>query len=249
MGLTDRAKRYRANQDIEDDKRLGCLFCGSRRFLVPDHLDGDEDNGSAENLAWLCKSCNTIKGRVFADAGVGRLTEQYNPGFLDIFGGGRRRASSELERRHGFVKKETRSPFLGIFGGRSTSYTREKGGTAGGTGRSGGAGDRTRRSSGRERESYFAQVQRKAEEKRRKQDAADERRERAEEKRRADAEKQEAARLRPKRVGSFRGETIYKSGDVYTTSFDPGSEFDSLREVKALIKSYKSNTCTKRRRK
>lgn len=79
MATTDRAKRYAANRAIEDDKRSGCLFCGSKRFLTVDHLDGDESAGEAANLAWLCKSCNTRKGAAFRKAGIGRPTNQYNP--------------------------------------------------------------------------------------------------------------------------------------------------------------------------
>lgn len=76
---TDRAKRYAANRAIEDDKRHGCLFCGSKRFLTVDHLSGDESDGNPANLAWLCKSCNTRKGAAFAKVGIGRRTHQYNP--------------------------------------------------------------------------------------------------------------------------------------------------------------------------
>jgi hypothetical protein len=76
---TDRAKRYAANRAIEDDKRAGCLFCRSKKFLTVDHLSGDESDGNPANLAWLCKSCNTRKGAAFRKAGIGRLTHQYNP--------------------------------------------------------------------------------------------------------------------------------------------------------------------------
>jgi hypothetical protein len=76
---TDRAKRYAANRTITDDKSDGCLFCGSKRNLTVDHLSGDENDGHPSNLAWLCKSCNTRKGAAFAKAGIGRLTNQYNP--------------------------------------------------------------------------------------------------------------------------------------------------------------------------
>lgn len=76
---TDRAKRYAANRTVTDDKKGGCLFCHSKKFLTVDHLDGDEDNGESSNLAWLCKSCNTRKGAAFRKAGIGRPTNQYNP--------------------------------------------------------------------------------------------------------------------------------------------------------------------------
>lgn len=45
-----------------------------------DHIDGDESNGSPENLRYLCKSCNTRLGIAMARAGQGRRTHQYNPG-------------------------------------------------------------------------------------------------------------------------------------------------------------------------
>ncbi len=74
--VTDRAHRYRANELAEGDC---CLFCGSTRFLVPDHWDGHPDHTNPENLEVLCKSCNTSKGAAFKKAGRGRLTHQYNP--------------------------------------------------------------------------------------------------------------------------------------------------------------------------
>lgn len=76
---TDRAKRYAANRNVADDKSSGCLFCGSKKFLTVDHLDGYEDHGEASNLVYLCKSCNTRKGAAFRKAGIGRPTNQYNP--------------------------------------------------------------------------------------------------------------------------------------------------------------------------
>jgi len=55
-------------------------LCGSTRFLVIDHIDGDESNGSPENLRWLCKRCNTQLGIAMAGEGQGTRTRQYNPG-------------------------------------------------------------------------------------------------------------------------------------------------------------------------
>jgi ribosome-binding protein aMBF1 (putative translation factor) len=46
---------------------------------VVDHIDGDESNGNARNLRWLCKSCNTRLGKAMARAGKGKRTRQYNP--------------------------------------------------------------------------------------------------------------------------------------------------------------------------
>jgi hypothetical protein len=44
------------------------------------HLDGCEENTSAENLIWNCRACNTRLGVVFKRLGMGRRTRQYNPG-------------------------------------------------------------------------------------------------------------------------------------------------------------------------
>jgi|SRR5579875_2450551 len=77
--ITDRAHRYRAQACIP----LGphrCELCGSTRFLVVDHRDGNEWNDAPENLRWLCKACNTRFGLRMAHAGVGRRTRQFNPG-------------------------------------------------------------------------------------------------------------------------------------------------------------------------
>ena len=54
-------------------------MCGSTRFLVADHRDGDEHNDAPGNLRWLCKSDNTRLGLAMARAGQGRRTRQYNP--------------------------------------------------------------------------------------------------------------------------------------------------------------------------
>jgi hypothetical protein len=81
--VTDRAHRYRANALIPVDGQ-SCLFCGSTRFLVPDHWDGHPDHTVPENLEVLCKACNTAKGAAFKKAKRGRLTKQFNP----AWGGG-----------------------------------------------------------------------------------------------------------------------------------------------------------------
>ena len=84
--ITDRAKRYRANVETADWPRV-CLFCGSTRDLQVDHIDGFEENGEAENLLILCRSCNQLKSAVYKSAGLGRRTVQYNPGlFSQLFG-------------------------------------------------------------------------------------------------------------------------------------------------------------------
>ena len=83
--VTDRAKRYRAHQPTcRPPGPAKCALCGSTRFLVIDHKDGDESNGSPDNLRWLCKSCNTRLGLAMARAGQGRRTHQYNPGAANL---------------------------------------------------------------------------------------------------------------------------------------------------------------------
>ena len=78
--ITDRAKRYRANApECCPPLPRRCAVCRSTRFVVVDHIDGDESNGEPENLRWLCKSCNTKLGIAMARAGIGKRTRQYNP--------------------------------------------------------------------------------------------------------------------------------------------------------------------------
>ncbi len=79
--VSDRAKRYRANQAAcRPSGARECALCKSSRFLTIDHKDGDESNGAKSNLRWLCKSCNTREGAKMARKGKGRRTAQYNPG-------------------------------------------------------------------------------------------------------------------------------------------------------------------------
>jgi hypothetical protein len=78
--ISDRAKRYRAHSPgCRPKGPKVCFKCGSRRFVVPDHVDGDESNGRPSNLRWACKSHNTILGKKMAKAGKGARTRQYNP--------------------------------------------------------------------------------------------------------------------------------------------------------------------------
>jgi hypothetical protein len=78
--ITDRAKRYRANQDeVRPGPPKLCGFCGSGRTVEVHHVDGNEDNGEPENLMWACRSCNTRIGHLMAANGLGKRTRQYNP--------------------------------------------------------------------------------------------------------------------------------------------------------------------------
>jgi hypothetical protein len=76
--ITDRAKRYRANQTPPTGPRR-CNFCGSRRNVEIDHITGDESDGTPENLMYLCRPCNTKKGIIQARNRIGIRTRQYNP--------------------------------------------------------------------------------------------------------------------------------------------------------------------------
>lgn len=76
--ITDRAKRYRANQCPPPGPRQ-CAYCGARRNVEVEHVSGDEADASPANLTWACRSCNTKKGAAFKRAGLGKLTRQYNP--------------------------------------------------------------------------------------------------------------------------------------------------------------------------
>ena len=75
--ITDRAKRYRAQLNVEGPKQCG--YCGSKRNLGVDHIDGHESRGETENLMWACKRCNAIKANVMQNRGLGTRTRQYNP--------------------------------------------------------------------------------------------------------------------------------------------------------------------------
>lgn len=78
--ITDRAKRYRANQaGCRPAGPKRCLYCGrGAKHMVIDHMDGDESNGRRSNLAWACKACNTRLGAAMKSAGRGVRTRQYN---------------------------------------------------------------------------------------------------------------------------------------------------------------------------
>jgi hypothetical protein len=116
--ISDRAKRYRANQETSEWPRV-CLFCGSTSDLQVDHLDGFEENGEPENLLILCRSCNQLKSAIYKKAGLGRRTVQYNPGiFSRLFGpketyhttgGGHREFQRKLKQERADAKSRDRA--------------------------------------------------------------------------------------------------------------------------------------------
>jgi len=75
--ITDRAKRYRAQNNVTGPRK--CVLCGSRADLGLMHLTGDESHGETANLAYGCRSCNGKLAVVFKAVGAGKPTNQYNP--------------------------------------------------------------------------------------------------------------------------------------------------------------------------
>lgn len=77
-GITDRAKRYRAQNCIDQAEKI-CIFCGAKSGLMVGHVDGNESDGRRDNLAWTCRPCNNSIAVKMARAGFGKRTAQYNP--------------------------------------------------------------------------------------------------------------------------------------------------------------------------
>lgn len=78
VNVTDRALRYRANQEPPEGPRR-CCMCGAGQHVEIEHVNGFEEDNAPENKMWACRSCNTRKGIVLRNAGLGRRTAQYNP--------------------------------------------------------------------------------------------------------------------------------------------------------------------------
>ncbi len=76
--LTDRAKRYRAQEHVP--KSLPCFACGNPKARDVAHLNGEESDGSPINLSRSCRSCNVKMGNTLRKAGLGTKTVQFNPG-------------------------------------------------------------------------------------------------------------------------------------------------------------------------
>lgn len=78
--ISDRAKRYRANQaGCKPNGPRRCMYCGGGKHVGVHHLDGDESNGRRSNLGWACKSCNALLAAAFKRAGKGTRVRQLNP--------------------------------------------------------------------------------------------------------------------------------------------------------------------------
>lgn len=79
--ISDRAKRYRAQHEVEGPER--CVLCGKgpdgERPLDVMHLSGDEADGDKRNLAYGCRSCNATLAAAFKKWGSKVRTVQYNP--------------------------------------------------------------------------------------------------------------------------------------------------------------------------
>lgn len=75
--VTDRALRYRAAARPPHGPKI-CAYCGSKRNVEVDHVNGKEEDSAPKNLVWACRRCNTKKGAVFARSAIGRKTRQFN---------------------------------------------------------------------------------------------------------------------------------------------------------------------------
>jgi hypothetical protein len=76
--ITDRAKRYRAQAEVQGPKR--CVICGKNPGkLQVMHLSGDESDGEKKNLAYGCRSCNGKLSAAWKRIGSPVRTRQYNP--------------------------------------------------------------------------------------------------------------------------------------------------------------------------
>src|SRR5262245_38827038 len=75
--VSDRRLRQRAVECRPVGKH--CFWCGSTKSLQVAHIDGNETNGTAENLGLTCRSCNARVAVIMRRRGVGRRVIQYNP--------------------------------------------------------------------------------------------------------------------------------------------------------------------------
>jgi len=78
--ITDRAKRYRANEEgVRPAGPRKCAYCCGRQNVGVHHVDGNENHGERKNLTWACKSCNAKIAAWMKRVGIGTRTRQYNP--------------------------------------------------------------------------------------------------------------------------------------------------------------------------
>lgn len=104
--ITDRAKRYRANASPPPGPRR-CNFCASRRNVDIDHITGDETDDTPDNLMFLCRGCNTLKGITQARNRIGTRTRQYNPARAPTFSEFKNAAAVLLGTARGSVAQAT----------------------------------------------------------------------------------------------------------------------------------------------
>jgi hypothetical protein len=81
--ITDRAKRYRAQNAVKGPKK--CVVCGAGGKLDVMHLSGDESDGEPKNLGYGCRRCNAALAAGFKRIGSKVRTRQYNPGTVPSF--------------------------------------------------------------------------------------------------------------------------------------------------------------------
>lgn len=78
--ISDRAKRYRANRpEVRPELPKRCNYCGSRKNVGVNHVNGREADNDPSNLDWACKSCNSIIGAKLKARGLGKRIDQMNP--------------------------------------------------------------------------------------------------------------------------------------------------------------------------
>ena len=66
--VTDRALRYRAQANAPPGPRV-CALCGSTRNIDIGHINGHEEDNSAANKLYMCRSCNVRCGNTLRRAG------------------------------------------------------------------------------------------------------------------------------------------------------------------------------------
>ncbi len=104
--ITDRAKRYRAQRNHPPGPKR-CNFCGSRKNIDIDHITGNEADEEADNLMYLCRTCNASKAVQQARNRIGVRTRQYNPQRVPSLAQFRRHAAVLLGLAPGDVATST----------------------------------------------------------------------------------------------------------------------------------------------